>query len=109
MPTLLELFSGTKSVGDEFQKHGFDVMSVDMESKFSPTFCVDICDFDYKSIPPPDFVWASPPCETYSLAASWVPHREKGTGRAISGAAKKQMKSYVVLLRSLRTLTCLHA
>lgn len=67
MKTLLELFKGTGSVGKVAKKMGYNVISVDMEEKYKPTYVTDILDFDYKSIPTPDIIWASPPCNTYSL------------------------------------------
>ena len=42
MPALLELFSGTGSVGRAFEARGWEVVSVDCVAKFRPTHCVDI-------------------------------------------------------------------
>jgi site-specific DNA-cytosine methylase len=67
---LLELFSGTGSIGVAFEKRGFEVISVDIDPKSNPTFCCDILEFDYRQFPPGHFdvVWASPPCTMYSRA-----------------------------------------
>ena len=73
MPKLLELFKGTGSVGDAFERiTGWEVTSVDMVAKFKPTHLCNILDFDYKQYPPEhfDFVWASPPCTEFSIAKS---------------------------------------
>ena len=65
---LLELFSGTGSVGKVAKKEGFKVTSVDINKKANPTFCVDILKWDYKQFPRGhfDMIWASPPCDTFS-------------------------------------------
>ena len=68
MPHLLELFSGTGSVGRAFQAAGWEVTSLDILP--GATIQSDILDWDYKKYPPGyfDFVWASPPCTEYSIA-----------------------------------------
>lgn len=65
----LELFCGTKSVGKVLDKHNFDVISVDILKKFQPTIVEDILKLDYKSLPIPDLIWASPPCNSFSTLA----------------------------------------
>lgn len=68
---LLELFSGTKSIGRAFEALGWDVTSVDMDARSNPTILADVLQWDYRSHAPPGyyhFVWASPPCTQYSVA-----------------------------------------
>ena len=71
MPTLLELFSGTGSVGRAFRDKGWDVISVDIKRSFRPTLHMDVSEFDVerdlagRKI---DAIWASPPCTFYSKA-----------------------------------------
>jgi hypothetical protein len=69
MPRLLELFSGTGSVGRAFERRGWEVVSVDVCPKFKPTHCVNILEWECP-YPPGyfDAVHASPPCEQYSRA-----------------------------------------
>ena len=69
---LLELFCGTKSVGQAFESQGFEVVSLDKDPKFEPTICSDILQWDYKEYPPGyfDVIWASPECTQYSIARS---------------------------------------
>jgi len=86
---LIELFSGTGSVGKVARRRGWKVISVDNDPAHQPTYVADVLRLPYKTLPVPDFVWASPPCTTYSYAAHWVHHREPGTGRALSGDAKQ--------------------
>lgn len=63
---ILELFKGTGSVGKTAIKRGWNVTSIDIDSKTNPSICVDIMDWDYTISETFDFVWASPPCETFS-------------------------------------------
>ncbi len=69
---VLELFSGTGSVGDRFKDAGHQVVSVDISdaSGVKPTHQQDILRWNYTTYPPQFFhlIWASPPCEHYSRA-----------------------------------------
>ena len=77
MPRLLELFCGTKSIGRAFQAAGWEVVSLDIVSKFEPTILCDIRSWDYTQFPPGhfDMVWASPVCTEYSRALTMRPRR----------------------------------
>jgi hypothetical protein len=67
---LLELFSGTGSVGAAFADRGWEVVSVDCVARFRPTHVADVLTWDYKQYAPGHFqaVHASPPCQQYSIA-----------------------------------------
>jgi hypothetical protein len=71
---LLELFSGTGSVGVTFRKvykDDIEIISLDIHPKYHPQHCTDILKWDYKSLYPRgyfDIIWASPPCTEYSKA-----------------------------------------
>ena len=69
---LLELFSGTKSIGRSFSVHGFEVVSLDNVAELQPDICCDILEWDYTVFPPGyfDVIWASPPCTQYSICRS---------------------------------------
>ena len=77
MPRLLELFCGTKSIGRAFEAAGWEVVSLDIVSKFEPTILCDIRSWDYALFPPGhfDMVWASPVCTEYSRALTMRPRR----------------------------------
>tara|TARA_R110000772_G_C13123491_1_gene422093 strand:+ start:83 stop:706 length:624 start_codon:yes stop_codon:yes gene_type:complete len=75
---ILELFSGTKSIGKIFEKEGHTVISVDIDNHFKPTHNVSIFDFDYKQYKHFDYIHASPPCNEYSInQSSWYGRKRK--------------------------------
>ena len=81
MPKMLDLFCGTKSMSSAFASAGWEVYTVDWESKFNPTLCADIGTLTAEDIIElcggvPDVVWASPDCTSYSVAAI-THHRKK--------------------------------
>ena len=49
---LLELFSGTGSVGRPWRDKGHRVLSVDLDSRYNPEVCEDIRTWDYKNLEP---------------------------------------------------------
>lgn len=68
---LLELFCGTKSVGNVFKQDGYEVVSLDYNAEFNATHTENILTWDYQQYPPDHFdvIWASPDCTTWSLAS----------------------------------------
>ena len=75
---VLELFSGTGSVGKCCKELGWDVVSVDMI--LPADHKVDIMDFDYKQYDKDEFdiIWGSPPCTNYSqLKKCWYGRKLK--------------------------------
>jgi hypothetical protein len=67
---VLELFSGTGSVGKNAKKRGYKVLSVDSDEGTNADIITDILNWDYKALKlKPDFIWASPPCGSYSNMA----------------------------------------
>jgi len=67
--TGIELFSGRKIVSSVFQKRGWHMVSVDNDPKLNPSICCDIVDLVPSMLPGmPAFIWASPPCTTFSRA-----------------------------------------
>lgn len=65
---LLELFSGTGSVGKVAAPLKYEITSVDIEGE--PSIKIDILKWDYTVFPRGYFhtIWASPPCQTFSHA-----------------------------------------
>ena len=69
----LDLFSGTGSISTAFRRAGHECDSLDLDPRaFAPTFCVNILEWDYQALPRGhyDAIWASCPCENYSIASS---------------------------------------
>jgi len=66
---LLELFCGSKSVSKAIGNQFTEVISVDIVPEYNPTICIDILSWDYKVYPPGHFdvIWASPPCQEFSI------------------------------------------
>jgi len=95
MGKLLELFSGTQSVGKVAKEVGWQVVNVDNSSKYKPDLGVDIMQLNDKQLPEGyfDFVWASCPCEKFSIAPSQLFSKEEREARAegerVSAAHKR--------------------
>ena len=63
-------------VGRAFKAVGWEVVFVDIVSKFEPTILCDIRSWDYTTFPGHfDMVWASPGCTEYSRALTTRPRR----------------------------------
>lgn len=66
----VELFSGTKSASTVFAEHGFSTFTIDNEPTLQPDIVADMLEIDPKVIPfRVDLLWASPPCQGFSVAA----------------------------------------
>jgi hypothetical protein len=67
---ILELFAGSKSFSSVAKAHGHEVFTSDIEVSFNTDYSVDILNFDISKLPwKPDVIWASPPCESFSVAS----------------------------------------
>lgn len=77
---VLELFSGTRSIGKAFEARGHEVFSIDFDRRFLANAHCDIETLTTEQIlkwfGKPDVIWASPDCATFSMAAI-SHHREK--------------------------------
>ena len=74
---VLELFSGTGSVGKICKARGWEVISLDLKHA---DINEDILNWDYKTFEPGhfDMIWASPPCDTFSaLRRTWIGRKLK--------------------------------
>ena len=66
----LELFAGTCSFSNVARGGGWHTFTSDFDAQFNTDYTVDIMEFDTSVLPwKPDFIWASPPCETFSVAS----------------------------------------
>jgi hypothetical protein len=67
---VLELFAGSRSIGKEAEKLGYNVFSSDINNFDKIDYVISVLDFDVTKVPfKPDFIWASPPCTGFSVAA----------------------------------------
>jgi len=74
---VLELFSGTGSVGKVCKELGYEVVSLDLKN--ADINC-NILEWNYKEylVGYFDIIWASPPCDTFSLLRkSWIGRKLK--------------------------------
>ena len=70
---VVDIFSGTGAATQAFVDRGHKVIRIDNNPKLKPDIVADVRHLPLRC--KPDFVWASPPCQLFSLA-------RKGGGRA---------------------------
>lgn len=67
---VLELFAGTRSFSAVASKMGHQTFTSDYDDSFNVDYVVDVLEFDNNRVPfAPDVIWASPPCEGFSVAS----------------------------------------
>jgi hypothetical protein len=91
---MFELFKGTGSIGKTANRMGFNVVSLDFDPIYTPDIETDILRWDYKKWAEennfiPDYIWASPPCNTFSTLAYRLKERNTKTAVPKSARAKE--------------------
>ena len=72
---VLDLFSGLGGWSQVFRERGHEVHTLDIETRFNPTFCTSIIDWHPRE--KYDVVLASPPCTEFSKASMpWFEKKE---------------------------------
>lgn len=108
---VLELFAGTRSIGEAFEEKGHEVFSIDWDKQFENIdWYTDISTITTEDIIEkfghPDVIWASPDCTSYSIAA--ISHHRKreddGNLAPVSDYAKFCDKTNTHLLELIREL-----
>lgn len=67
---VLELFAGTRSFSKVAEQKGHTVFTTDLEPFDRIDLAIDVLEFDPSMCPfVPDVLWASPPCESFSIAS----------------------------------------
>lgn len=88
----IDLCSGLGGFSQAFVDAGWEVITVDIEARFNPTICADITKLTAQEIESRTklanfrayqkvVVWASPPCERFSVATPYWP--KKGIRKAL--------------------------
>jgi len=79
---ILELFSGTASFSKVAKERGHKVFTIDFDKQFNPDLCIDILDFNISMLLEefrhPDIIWASPPCQKFSIMTVYRNWEKKG-------------------------------
>lgn len=106
MVLVLELFKGTGSAGKNAKKRGYDVISLDCEKKFDPDIVSDILKWNFKKEPllkrrKVDFIWASPPCNTFSWLSQSTHQRDAKTLKPLT---EKAIIGNKVLFRTIKII-----
>lgn len=88
---ILELFSGTESFSKVARKRGHFSFTIDSDYIFNPSMCINILNIDpvFFSNFGIDIIWASPPCQAFSVATISKNWRDK---KPISEKAKYSIK-----------------
>ena len=97
----LELFSGTKSFSKVAHRLGHDTFTVDNDPSLEPDWCGDIRHFVADM--PVDIIWASPPCQGFSVAVigrNWNHDRTPKTDSA--RLAMELAQRTLLLIRSVK-------
>lgn len=79
---LLEVFCGTKSMSNVFQKSGWETHTIDIDNRFNPSECINVLDFNYTKFNEHHFdhLHFSPPCQYMSQNQQTWYNRHKGRG-----------------------------
>jgi hypothetical protein len=98
---ILELFAGSKSFASAAAGLGHTTYTSDSDDEFDCDYTVDILEFDTKVLPwLPDIVWASPPCESFSVAS--IGHHWHSPGNPKTDGA---LHGLMMLDRTLELIT----
>lgn len=81
---ILDLFSG---LGGKLRRpfiegRGHEYITLDIDSSFLPTITSSILDVDAVSLGKFDFVWASPPCQGFSVASLYRNWNKDGSPKS---------------------------
>lgn len=105
---VLELFSGTGSISNAFERRGHKTFRVDWSDEFNPDLCIDIekltADRIVKLFGYPDVVHLSPDCATFSVAAISKHRRKDECGGGLVATSEYARKCDRVDVNAMRIL-----
>lgn len=105
---VVELFAGTRSVSKAFERRGIKTHSIELDTKHpNIDWYADISQITAQDIVDrfgvPDVLWASPPCQSYSVAAIGH-HRYKGEDGELKPKTEFAKKSDELLIHTLKII-----
>jgi len=97
---VLELFAGSRSFSKVAEEMGMETFTSDFKDFDKIDYVCDILDFDVSKVPfNPDIIWASPPCQTYSIASCsthWTKDKKPKTEKSIKGIKIVEKTLYII-------------
>lgn len=105
---ILDLFAGLGSATTAFAKEGHDIVSLDFNPRFNCTITEDILNITVDGLRrygPFDFIWASPPCETFSVAS--IGHHWGGGHRAYLPKTDRAKNAFKIVSHTINLIAIL--
>jgi hypothetical protein len=97
----IELFCGTKSFSTVAAANGYATLTIDNDPRHRSDVVADV--LNLRNLPRADLLWASPPCEAFSVAAisrNW--NRDYSPKHARAVAAQRLVRKTMSLIRDTR-------
>jgi hypothetical protein len=102
---VFDFFSGTGSSTQAFKDAGHTVITFELDSFFEATENVDVLSLNAQDLiakyGQPDFVWASPPCTSFSVASighHWANGGENPTPKTEAAKASQELVAHTLKL-----------
>jgi len=105
---IFDFFAGTGSATQAFEDAGHTVIKVELDEYFEAherDILALNADYLIEKYGQPDFIWASPPCTTFSVASCgtyWTPDGKPKNQKAIQGL--KMIEHTIALIRQLKPI-----